>query len=486
MPYTDIEWVVEQTKELSEVYEGYQNYYDGNHPLLFASEKFRNTFGNLFQAFADNLCPAVCDSISDRLVIEGWDGEDAKKADKLWKEARLARSMKQVFANAVRHGDAYLLVWPNKDDKVQFWPHEAGQCFVDYDDEDLGRISKGSKMWSVGKRIRLNLYYPDVIERYVTVRDVEGNAMPDKKEAWERFAPDEDNQWGVVPIFHFANSAGIGEYGTSRLKNIIPIQNALNKSVCDMLVAMEFVAYPQRWATGLQVEVDEDSGKPKNPPFSPGVDRVWTAAGEVKFGEFSAADLRGFLEVQADFRAEIARVSGTPTHFMNLEKTWPSGEALKVSEGRLIKTIQNEEEAHEVTVIDATTLGLRMNGDLSLDEDDVAELSVVWAPASPHNPLLDSETQLVKQQVGLSVKRSLTELGYSDEDIERIMAEKEEEAQKKMDQAMTAAAPPGGPTAFNRNGSPGQASKPAPQQQEQAFKIPVPKPRPGFGQYSEG
>ena len=42
-------------------------YYDGEHPLQFATAKFREAFGNLFSAFADNWCEIVVDAPVERL-----------------------------------------------------------------------------------------------------------------------------------------------------------------------------------------------------------------------------------------------------------------------------------------------------------------------------------------------------------------------------------------------------------------------------------
>lgn len=485
MPNKDISWVIDFHQENDDAYQEYDNYYGGEHPLLFATEKFRNTFGNLFRAFADNLCPAVVSAVVDRMVVAGWDGKNAKQADDLWTAAKLQRISGDVFLETRKVGDSYLLVWPDKNGKVRFWQHDARQCCVEYDeDEEPGAITKGARIWTDGDEFgRLNLYYPDHIEKWITTRKVT-SGMPSKPAEWSKFAPDVLNPYDTVPMFHFAHDAVLGDTGTSILSNVIPVQNALNKSVCDMLVAGEFVAYPQRFATGLQVEVDEDTGKPKNPPFTPGVDRVWTAAGDVKFGEFSAADLQGFIHEQDSFKHEIARVSGTPAHFLNLDVNWPTGESLRVAEGRLINTVKRECRNDGMVLVGAVKLGIRMDGNADLNDDDI-DLEVVWENAAPHNPLLDAETQLVKQQVGTSKKQSLKELGYKDDQIKEMMADNDAEAQKQADMAMKSVAPPGGPNAFNRNGSPGQASKPAPLQQQQA-KVPVPMPRAGRGQYQEG
>ena len=48
-------------------------YYDGNHRLAFATESFREAFGGLFAAFAENMCPAVVDAVGDRLELIGFE-----------------------------------------------------------------------------------------------------------------------------------------------------------------------------------------------------------------------------------------------------------------------------------------------------------------------------------------------------------------------------------------------------------------------------
>ena len=53
-------------------YERPERYYNGEHDLKFATEKFENTFGTLFREFALNLCPVVCDAVRDKLRITGF------------------------------------------------------------------------------------------------------------------------------------------------------------------------------------------------------------------------------------------------------------------------------------------------------------------------------------------------------------------------------------------------------------------------------
>lgn len=472
MPASDIEWAVSTWSENSEAYEVCEAYFAGDHPLTFATEKFRNTFGTLFQKLRDNLCPAVVYAEADRLYVSGWDGDGAKEATELAAATSLDRTIRSAVKNSVMQGDGYILVSESDNESgVQFWEHTPQCIVVEYDDEDdPTKMVRAAKIWENSSGLgRLNLYYEDGVEKFQTNSKIT-SGMPEKRTRWKKIGAD-DYDYGRPPIFHFAHDADLGDMGTSLLKDVIPLQDCLNKSTCDMMVAGEFVAFPQRWATGLQIDIDEDSGRPRNPPFTPGVDRIWTAAGDVKFGQFTAGEMSQFVQVQQEMRKEIARVTGVPTHMLYLDEQWPTGEAMKTAEGRLVKRIEAQQQNYNSEAKAMMNLGLQIAG-----KGEKKKLVPVWANAAPHSPLLDAETELVMQQVGVSKKESLRRLGFSDDKIEEMMTENEEEAQKKAELALKNAPPvdPNAkPTPFNRNGPPGQQSKVAPQQQQQ--KMPVPK-----------
>src|SRR3954471_18490716 len=62
----------------------YEAYYDGDHPLQFATSKFKEAFGNLFSAFADNWCPIVVDAPVERLQVIGFRAGKEQASDDAW------------------------------------------------------------------------------------------------------------------------------------------------------------------------------------------------------------------------------------------------------------------------------------------------------------------------------------------------------------------------------------------------------------------
>lgn len=434
-----------------------ERYYDGNHDLAFATEKFQNTFGTLFREFALNLCPVICDAVRDKLRVTGFSvdatgstgGPPEAKAmhasrllsdatRRIWQMNRMATRAGEVHKEALKNGDAYAIVWPNLRGEAVIYPNKAINISVVYDDDSPGRILRAAKYWrTTDKYIRLNLFYPDRIEKYISRTTSEGS-LPDVSGFQPLTSPKSNiqrpksvnpklwtldfghwtvpNPYGIVPVFHFANNADIGMPGRSELDAAIPVQDGLNKSVLDMLVAMEFSAYRQRWAAGIEIEYDA-AGK-AIAPFTAGVDHLWIADNpNAKFGDFEAAQLDQFLKVKDSFRVDIASITGTPLHYL-LQNTGgvPSGESLKKAETRFIAKIRDRQESFGQVWSDVMAFSLSIEG----RGQDVRLLTEWEDPASVSEREV-LENILLKKQIGLPVEQALLEAGYGEADVKEMV-----------------------------------------------------------------
>ncbi|MGH9949447.1 MAG: phage portal protein [Pyrinomonadaceae bacterium] len=443
-----------------------ERYYRGDHELAFATEKFANTFGSLFREFALNLCPAVCDAIRDKLKIEGFsvmerrhpDGNERNAFEKgrrqdagvptIWHRNRMDIRAGEIHKEAVKNGDAYLIVWPDADGNALMYPNTASSITVEYDEELPGKMIWAAKFWRTrDKFTRLNIFYPDRIERYITAKPGEG-ILPDAKEfipfmgvssprvgsphvskgsllvqVADRYGNMSntgdanskirtqhsaiENPFGVVPVFHFANNASIGTFGRSELEDAIPVQDGMNKSVLDMLVAMEFCSYRQRWAAGIEIEYDAEG----NPiaPFKAGVDHLWlTENKDARFGDFATASLDQFLKVKDGFRIDIASVTGTPLYYLLPHgRGFASGEAMRKAETRFIAKVRDRQTSFGQTWADAMQFALKIEG----REDAI--LKTKWEDAAQLTEKEMLENILLKKEIGLSSSEALKEAGYS-------------------------------------------------------------------------
>ncbi len=438
----DLKWTLDSIRARVLDYGLANDYYEGRHRLAFATEKFRNAFGSLLKAFADNLCPAIVDTVADRLQVTGFAAEDdqsvGEAAAVLWRVNRMDRRAGEAQTEALKCGDSYVIVWPDQNNVPRLYPQAAGLCTVEYDGDEPGVILKAGKVWKDSlKRWRLTLYYPDRLEKYASqptdATDFPtgpGMFMPFEVlgESWPL-----PNPYEQVPVFHFANNTFTGMFGRSELADVIPLQDALNKAIADMLVAMEFVALPQRWITGMEVEYDEATGKPKQ-VFVPGADRLWTiAAPDAQFGQFPGADLTQFVNVQEGFRLEIARVSRTPLHYLMPSGTsFPSGEAMKTAEQPLLSKVKDRQIAWGNVWEDVMRLALRMTG------VSVEGLTCNWLDTTPRNEKALLETLLLKKQIGVSDTQLMREAGYTDEQITQFEEERQANATQLGEQLLTA------------------------------------------------
>lgn len=420
-------------------YERARNYYDGNHKLAFATEKFRSAFGNLFEKFADNLMLPVVDAVKDNLLVTGFNVEAGEgrlqdEAWAVWQRNRMNQRAGEVHKEALLKGDAYVVVWTDKDGRAVMHPNKAHLCTVNYDEEQAGVVSSAIKMWKGSdKRYRLNVYFPDRIEKYVT-RANYPNGMPDGARSFIEMevageAYPLPNPYGVVPVFHFANNACLGESGRSELCDVMPLQDALNKAILDKMVAMEFTAFTQRYAIGLDVETDPVTGKPIM-PFT-GMERWLTVANEnVKFGQFEGANLEQFLKVQNDFRMEIARVSGTPLHYFFLQSgSLPSGEALKTLEKRFLKKTLDRQTSFGESWEAAMSLALKIENQSVVSD---VRLFTNWADPSPASQKEVLESLVIKASLGVDEETILMECGYGIKDILAMQKRKREREQDAM------------------------------------------------------
>lgn len=406
-------------------------YYEGRHRLLFASDRFRNVFGDLFRAFADNFCAPVVDTAVERLIFRGFavdsnQSNAAEAAQALWTFNRMGAQYQHLHTDAMVSKDAYLIVWPNAAGVPIIHLNHPGQVAVVYDQEIPWQVEYAIKVWRTpDKKVRLNMYYRDRVERYE--RDAgEMQGFPADVQRFRPVAEDPvvPNTWGQVPVFHFPNRGRIGGDGRSELRDAMPVNDAINKLCADMLVASEYVAFPQRWATGIAEERDEITGKPKA-PFQLGTERVLTTENEdAKIGQLDAGSFDSPLSLMRAFVGHLAVQTGTPAHAFYMDSTgdWPSGEALKTAEARLVAKLTARQDSWGPIWADALALAVRMNR-----PQDAAPLQTLWEPAATRSETEELANALSKKALGISLRQIQTELGYSEEQIAEMAVDVENE-----------------------------------------------------------
>jgi Phage portal protein, SPP1 Gp6-like len=149
----------------------------------------------------------------------------------------------------------------------------------------------------------------------------------------------EEHGLGVCPVIRFLHDLDLdGEMDVSgEVEPLIPLQDQINTTTFNTLMAQQYAAFRQRWVTGM-VPDDED-GRPRE-PFRAGVDRLFIAEDtDTKFGEFSQTDLSGFLNAREATIRHMAIGAQLPPYYLLGTVSNLSADALAASRDALDRRI---------------------------------------------------------------------------------------------------------------------------------------------------
>lgn len=453
-------WAVAEAKNTPRRYAKYKRYLDGEHNLQVSIQKFREAFGGLFAPLAYNRCQVVTSAMTDRLAVERFsvkagDATLEQAAADLWRRNKMRRREKEIYAEALACGDAYALVWPDPETGLAvIWPQEAHLCRVRYADEQPERIVLGMKHWREkprgASRIRLNVYHPDRIERYVSTDEVQpGAAIPTDPAFYVAYRNDDagelvENPWQTVPLFHFAHKARTGGLGVSLLKDVIPLNDALNKTLADMLISAEFAAFTQKWMAGLDVDDgtygQDENGESANAAvaqqernlrkFRAGADRFIVAANDkASFGAFPVAELANFIGAVEQWDMLISRETKIPVHYLTLTGGFPSGRAMRTAEVPFTKEIEDAQHAFGEDDEELVALALRQDGH-EVGPDDV---EAIWQSSAPLAEEDKWDLVLQMTTAGVPLPIALKRIGWDEDAIAELVAEQEKQEQAQME-----------------------------------------------------
>lgn len=446
---------------LTESYDVSSKYYRGDQDLGLIPESQRDTFSALLRRTRVNRCRSVVDAHADRLKVTGFSDEGTEEANPataddttandvagtsprelawdLWRQNRMDKRAGEVHQESFTTGDAYVFVAKHPTTgALGIWPQLASQIRVAYNDEHPGVLDMAAKKWRLHNgKARLNLYFPDRIEKYVS-RNKEADAGAMLPKSFEKFTDTDEPGWPIklptpgIPIFHFGNNARTGEYGTSELVDVISPQDNLNQTLANMMVASSYGAHRQKWAIGITPDIDPVTGE-EVAPFRSGPGEVWYASGDKEgvapaFGDFNATDIIQYIEQKETFSIEIARVSRVPVHYLLMTGTPPSGESLKLLEAPFVAKLEDRQIAFGQVWSDALRYALLLQHGI-----DEPGLVTEWQPASPRSEKETADLALVYSQVGWPEEEIWRFMGKTDAEIERMKAEKAAAFQQQQD-----------------------------------------------------
>lgn len=415
----------------------YNDYYLGKHKLEFATEKFQEAFGGLFREFAENVCGVVVNSMVERIGVLGFRLQGETDADsemrRFWQANNLDAKMPQGFREAAIKGEANIIVGPGPGDVPRITVEDPLETIVlTLNGERIVAL----KRWydSTLGRWRAFVYYRDRIEKFWAANAAVGTAAPLTISAW---SPQDDvegdpqtltHNLGAVPMVPLPNGPDIHDTGTSELAEVVPIQDAINKFVADMIVASEFQSFRQRYLVGLDIPIDPNTGSPIG-NYQAAVSRFLffnksTDADpndKTEIGEFGQVDLGPLIDAVKQRLQMIGTIKRIPIHYLiSQQGNPPSGESLAASETGLVAKAVDRQRDWTGSLKEVFRLAYLIAG----NEERAAAIpilgEVLW-----RDPRFRTETEhvdaLVKlRALGIPDEFLWEQKGYTQEEIDRI------------------------------------------------------------------
>ncbi len=404
----------------------FDSYYCGEHRLLFATAKFRETFGTLFSSFADNWCDLVVDASVERLKVQGFRfGTDDADNDAwaIWQQNGLDADSELAHTEAVKLGCAYALVGPDDGGQPSIQIESPANAILAIDPAQgrhrLAGLRDWVDEWGVEHCV---LYLPDAILWWT---------KQGESKTWELdTVASGKNVLGVVPLVPLANMPTlIRRQGRSDIERVIPLQDAINKLCADMIVASEYAAFPQRWVTGVEIprypEGHPSAGKPlpEIQSFLAGADRVMAVEDMgARFGNFQVSDLSIYTHAIEMFVQHVAAQTRTPPHYLlGAMGSFPSGESLKATETGLVAKVRRKQLGFGEGWEEVIRLAFKITGETAKAE--AWDCETIW-----QNPESRTQAETVDAAVKLASigvpRPALWEyVGATPQQIERWVAE---------------------------------------------------------------
>jgi hypothetical protein len=431
-------WVARLVKELTarqKKIKRLADYYAGNHPLPDLPEKAKAAFRRLLKASRANLVGLVADATAERLQVDGFrfggDRTGDAAAWKIWQANGLDAESELAIADAVALSLSGMLVWPNDDDAdtPTITVEHASQFAIACEPGNRRKRRAAFKMWVDDWTGLLNatLYLPQSaggVYKYASKKvptlgeeTIEWKPREVEGETWPLANPFGE----VIPMVELPNRPSTLTGPRSEFEDVIDIQDRINKTIADRMMAQEYGAFRQKWVTGMEIPED-DEGNPVE-PFDIAVNRILMAEeSEAKFGSFDATDLAPYVAAAEADVALLASITKTPPHYLLNRSGQPvSGDALKAAEAGLIAKVRKRQRHFGEGFEEVMRLAFIAAGDEKRGRDVGAE--TIW-----RNPEFRTEGELVDALVkmrtlGVPLEALFERWGASQTEIARWMGQ---------------------------------------------------------------
>jgi len=357
-----------------------KEYMCGRHSSVYVPRGARAEYRWLIERARVNILPLVVTVVAQNMYVDGYrpaGSDENAEPWKVWQANRMDARQHGIHRSVLTYGAAYAVVMPGKPVPVitPFSPRRMTAVYADSvnDEWPIYGVEDRLENTKDGKRRVVRVY--DDQARYTLVGQADGSGLQPDAGDWAM-----KHGLGVCPIVRYVNTQDLdGDGVIGEVEPLFDVQDQLNMTTFNLLMAQQYAAFRQRWVTGMAPPVDEN-GNPME-PFKARVDGLFVAEdADTKFGEFDATDLTGYLKSREASIRHAATISQVPPYHLLGEMVNLSAEALAAARDGLDRKTDEREslcgESHEQTL---RLCGLA-SGDTVAWEDTAAQ--VVWRDTS--------------------------------------------------------------------------------------------------------
>lgn len=264
-----------------------------------------------------NMLKFVVKAAVQAMYVDGYRAPreaDDESAWDIWQRNRMDARQIGVHRAAISYGAAFVTVLPGEPVPV-IRGASPRQMTVVYGDDDewpryaLERLHSGS----------YRLFDADAVYT-MAVKDNSANDIE-----WISTA---EHRAGKTPVVRFRDTDDLDDPILGVVEPLIPLQDQINLTTFGLLVAQHYGAFRQRYILGWLAETEEQK-------LNASASKLWTfedGPDDIKIGEFSQTDLKGYIDSRESSLRHLATVSQTPAHELLGQLVNLSAEALAAAE----------------------------------------------------------------------------------------------------------------------------------------------------------
>jgi hypothetical protein len=412
-------------------------YYEGTAPLALAAERLRTAKLSGLAGLTTNWLRLACDALSERLEVVGFRLAGSTEASEdvwnTWEEAGGSDALALALPEALLHGRSFLTVWGDEAGRPVVSAESAHQvaAFIDPAQRGARRVTAALKRWADpdAKLARATLYLPEAVYRLASERPFTDGMSLETVRNWQTVEVVR-NPLGVVPVVELANRQRLMGSGESELTpGVLALQDLLGHLVSSLAVGAEAYALPRRWATGVEVPVDPETGAAIDPFGDAGPGRLYVVESEqAKLGQFPAADLAALLAAIDAATAHLLSQAAVPPHLAlgAYKGQQVSAESVRAAEAGLVAKARRRQRTFAPPVEQAARLALLVrDGRLPAGAE---RMECVWRDPRTEAEAAQADAALKKSQVGVPWAQLMADLGYSPETVSLMRAQRRQEA----------------------------------------------------------